>query len=548
MKRNHVFILKKSILFINLFLLLFCSTATKATSYWDGYSYSTKWYDPNKSVYYLQSAADLCGLSHLLQKGSYVDFTGKEVILMTDIDLGNYEWKTLGCIEGSYYYTFKGTFNGNGNRITGMKLSSIHNGFTNTTGLFGVLMEETAVIKNLIVEGEIDVSCVSLQMAYLGGITGLNYAHIYNCISKVDIKANGVDGSNIYAGSLVGDNYGRIRHCQSQGNITISQDSKSKCRVGGVAGNCPTDGSEIGACKSKTNITVIDGMNASIGGITAISAGRISDNLYSGTIESNDCYMAYAGGIVNTGKAENCLMLGSFGGYGRYYYTGAITPITTQEDVINCYYSEKTPNDSGVGFAVDSYTLTSGDPLPNFNTSIWNFSKGEYPDLYFEFEEAIEMPVIERIELDKNTLTMNIGDAEKLNVSIYPPEAESSLTWTSSDENIVSISSEGWIVAKKEGTAYVTVETTNNLSATCRVEVVNELTANEDIQINDVKIEGSRGKIHITTTVPIEISIYTMSGKFVRKQYLVADVNEISVTKGIYIVKTKNKTQKVMVR
>ena len=36
--------------------------------------------------------------------------------------------------------------------------------------------------------------------------------------------------------------------------------------------------------------------------------------------------------------------------------------------------------------------LYSGSSLPGFDPSIWNFREGEYPDLFFEFEDLIEMP------------------------------------------------------------------------------------------------------------------------------------------------------------
>ena len=72
---------------VGLLFLSFFFPIKAAISYWDGHSYSTSWYDPSKSVYYIQSAEDLCGLSYLLRPGSYEDFEGKEVILMVDIKL-----------------------------------------------------------------------------------------------------------------------------------------------------------------------------------------------------------------------------------------------------------------------------------------------------------------------------------------------------------------------------------------------------------------------------------------------------------------------------
>ena len=73
------------------------------------------------------------------------------------------------------------------------------------------------------------------------------------------------------------------------------------------------------------------------------------------------------------------------------------------------------PNAASYGYPVAEAELYSGSSLPGFDPSIWNFREGEYPDLFFEFEDLIEMPAVDRIELDKTDLTLEIGDAIVLN-------------------------------------------------------------------------------------------------------------------------------------
>ena len=60
------------------------------------------------------------------------------------------------------------------------------------------------------------------------------------------------------------------------------------------------------------------------------------------------------------------------------------------------------------------------------------FVKGEYPDLFFEFEDLIEMPAVDRIELDKTDLTLEIGDAIRLYPTLYPSGATGKIVWSSS--------------------------------------------------------------------------------------------------------------------
>ena len=78
---------------------------------------------------------------------------------------------------------------------------------------------------------------------------------------------------------------------------------------------------------------------------------------------------------------------------------------------------------------------------------------------------------IKSIELSSTTVTLEAGDHAGLNVSVaYSGEAPSeSLTWTSSDSSVASISN-GTVVAKHEGTATVTA-TLGDQSDSCTIIV-----------------------------------------------------------------------------
>ncbi|WP_304252006.1 Ig-like domain-containing protein [Parabacteroides gordonii] len=549
--------LSKSSKIVSFFILLgFClSFQLRANdiSHWDGKSYSTGWYKPGKSTYYIQTAADLCGLSHLLRPGNYVDFSGKEIVLMTDIDLGNHEWETIGCItNGNYYYTFSGTFNGNGNTISGLKISQFNDASIKTVGLFGVLMDSKATIKNLTVEGNITLTSDISTGVHVGGITGLNYATIYNCILKVDISMNVYNAtSDVMVGCITGNNANLIRNCQTQGSIRISQDAISGCRVGGIIGLSST--SELGAgvirCKSATNITIIGGKNAMVGGIAALITETNSDNLYTGCIDVNDCYHTFAGGIVSSmSSAKNCLMLGSFTGYGNYYYKGAIRATNdVSRDIENCFYREGLPNSSNEGVAVDNYTLQSGETLPGFSSAIWDFSNGKNPDLLFRFEEPIKMPEIQSISLNKEKMTMKVGDETLLIVTLYPTGITDQITWTSDNPDIASVGLQGKVTAHKEGSAVIMARTSNNKTAFCTVEVMSSSTANEDILTNITELTGGKGQISIKTSVIADAYIYTINGRLVKKCSLGIGTNEFSLEKNIYIIKVGENSQKVFV-
>jgi len=78
------------------------------------------------------------------------------------------------------------------------------------------------------------------------------------------------------------------------------------------------------------------------------------------------------------------------------------------------------------------------------------------------------------ISLDKTSLDMKVGEQNKLTAKVTPDNAtKKDITWTSSDESVATVDSQGNITSKKEGQAIITATTTDgsNLSAKCTVVV-----------------------------------------------------------------------------
>lgn len=97
---------------------------------------------------------------------------------------------------------------------------------------------------------------------------------------------------------------------------------------------------------------------------------------------------------------------------------------------------------------------------------------------------------VTNITLDKNTLSMEIGDKGNLAAEITPSNATNKkVTWTSSDENIVSIDENGIITAKSKGTAEITVTTEDGAKvAKCKVTVSEKTNTDDDIYKSDEDI------------------------------------------------------------
>ena len=76
------------------------------------------------------------------------------------------------------------------------------------------------------------------------------------------------------------------------------------------------------------------------------------------------------------------------------------------------------------------------------------------------------------ISFDETSVLVAEGQTKTLSYSLVPNGASASVTWSSSDETIVSVTSTGKITGLKVGKATITATTDNNLSATCAVAVV----------------------------------------------------------------------------
>ena len=75
------------------------------------------------------------------------------------------------------------------------------------------------------------------------------------------------------------------------------------------------------------------------------------------------------------------------------------------------------------------------------------------------------------VTLDKTELSIKVGETYTLKKTLTPSNAATSYTYTSSKTAVATVTSSGKIVAKKAGTAVITVTTHNGKTATCTVTV-----------------------------------------------------------------------------
>lgn len=94
------------------------------------------------------------------------------------------------------------------------------------------------------------------------------------------------------------------------------------------------------------------------------------------------------------------------------------------------------------------------------------------PVALINVKEATGGTEVTSVTLNKATLSLDAGKTGKLSATVLPASAaDKSITWSSSNTDVASVSSNGTVNAKKAGTAVITATATNGKSASCTVTV-----------------------------------------------------------------------------
>ena len=94
------------------------------------------------------------------------------------------------------------------------------------------------------------------------------------------------------------------------------------------------------------------------------------------------------------------------------------------------------------------------------------------PVALIDVNEATGGTEVTSVKLNKATLDLEVGKTGKLSATVRPVSAtDKSITWSSSNTDVASVSSSGTVTAKKAGTAVITATAVNGKNASCTVTV-----------------------------------------------------------------------------
>jgi hypothetical protein len=198
--------------------------AKAAGGSWSSYA-DTTWYNADYVTFTIDTSEKLAGVSELVYGG--IDFKGKILEIVTDLDLTAHEWRPIGTPEQPFRGVMMGPM-GSNKAITGLTVNS-----GEYAGLVGYMYEGTVGRLNL--AGSIDLH-VNGGNTYAGAVAGYmdHNSTILDVKSNVEIQITGSPAAHIQAGGIVGSSFGLLSNVENRGGITVN--GAGEVQAGGIAG------------------------------------------------------------------------------------------------------------------------------------------------------------------------------------------------------------------------------------------------------------------------------------------------------------------------
>ena len=284
--------------------------------------------------------------------------------LAADIELTE-DWTP---IANNSTYPYAGTFDGAGHTVSGINVT----GGGNPKGFFGSIGTNKAIIKNLTVEGTVDVSY------YAGGIAGyVDGGTIEYCVNKINVTSTTTTGTGGIAGYIAGSG-ATITGCVNFGAV------QGNNYTGGIAGSSysnSTTSPQIAHCINFGSVKTTDSSSKASGiyGFSVKTSDNITNCANFGTITSSSS--GSGAGITNTDNyltIQYCLSAGEINATKIY----TITSSTSGTQTKNYYDSSKitgATTTGGTGKTTSALKVASASSLDSSWSTNWSFASGRYP-------------------------------------------------------------------------------------------------------------------------------------------------------------------------
>ena len=361
--------------------------------------------------------------------------------------------------------------------------------------------------------------------ALAGGITGSNFSTVRYCRNFGEISSDST-ATHAYAGGIVGYNNSgcTLEYSVNYGDILASSSSGGESRAGGIASSSYSN-STVRYCCNNGNVSITDNpfyWSGIAGGVVAaLQYGTAYECCSHGDIfiDSNgyepeggvvfgsatdavirDCYgtgnahcayrpsashnTGYLWGIFSGGEETQC---------STSYFTGTLTNDHRCERhglykewgnshftvnylyAMNLYSSSGTPLTAETAVEQSTYrgfdftNIWAMDPeINNGMPYLRRVPTDSDPNWYDGPEDTIPVTAV---TLNQTTLTLDPGQTETLRATLLPANTtDNVVTWSSGNETVAAVTSDGTVTAVGIGTTTVTA-TAGNVAAVCTVTV-----------------------------------------------------------------------------
>ena len=279
---------------------------------------------------------------------------------------------------------------------------------------------------------------------------------------------------------------------------------------------------------SNPNVATV---NEASGFIYAVSNGTTT---ITATLKSNknikaDCTVIVSDNDVTINRIELNTKTININVGGTYPITYKLTPRNATLHSIEYYSSDekivKVDNSGKVeGLKEGRAIVTVSDKVTGIKETI-DVNVSDKNQVIDDNNTEVSVNAPKSISINPKLISLNIGGSRKLEVTITPDKTNKKVTWRSLNSDVATVSSDGLVVGKKEGSTTIVATTVNGIDAYVNVDVVDNI-------VNVKKIEVSPSNMNLNVGDKKEFN-YTITPENATNQGVMissSDDNVISIS------------------
>lgn len=191
---------------------------------------------------------------------------------------------------------------------------------------------------------------------------------------------------------------------------------------------------------------------------------------------------------------------------------------------ITCFNPNNVKFSGNTGALVEFYITANKDVAESCSIELKNniFSTATGSEFVLDnttTNVTTERALVQSITLDSSTLSLIVGDTWQLNADVQPTFASTKeLEWTSSNPDIATVSSNGFITATGIGTATITAAAVDGsgVKAECNVTVKNDSSGIETVTLDNLEIKIINNKLSIEgISTETTVRLYDINGRLI---------------------------------